>query len=80
MSDGLVKLNIRPRPGWYVWAYKPYRTKKGHFIWRMSHIVAGPFVDALAALEEYPDGMCGLLHNRKLTVDEELKAFGQEKS
>lgn len=75
----MMKLNVRCVPGFYVWAYKPYQTKKGHKVWRASHIVAGPFTSPALAQEAYPEATRQILHNAPLTDDEEVKALAVER-
>lgn len=75
----LEKLCIRTMPGWFVWSYKPYRTKKGHMVWRKYRIIAGPFLSHGEAKNYFPQtsARAGGLHDVKLTDDETIKALAQ---
>jgi hypothetical protein len=74
MRKPLEKLTILSQPGWFVWAYKPYRTQRGHMIWIKSRVIAGPFSSVKEANDAFPEACRKMLHQSKLT-DEEVIAF-----
>jgi len=65
--------------------YKPHRTKKGHLIWRRVGYLSGALTfdqfhdeaDRLKACGEEVQPACKL-HNKKLTVEEEIAFLAEE--
>ncbi len=65
-----------------VFAYRPHRTTRGHWVWRRHHEVAGPFKIqewlSRTALLEVTERQG--LHNVKLTPDEVIQALAGEEN
>ena len=74
----MEKLCRRITVGWFVWAYKPRRTKAGKYVWSQGRIVAGPFTTKEEALAAYPDAATERsLFNVRLCPDEVIRATAE---